>query len=115
MQKGDIDESQTGIFGTTLFVDKIFIWIKWLRFLLTLRESTRSKVVGSESKFQEAICAFANDLPNSRKNGYLRYHALLGSKTLWCKYGLAAHEISDTAIRWRIHVEVFLGFVNRML
>ena len=22
-------------------------------------------------KFQEAICAFANDLPNSRKNGYL--------------------------------------------
>ena len=30
---------QTDIFGTTLFVDKIFIWIKWLRFLLTLRES----------------------------------------------------------------------------
>ena len=23
---------QTDIFGTTLFVDKIFIWIKWLRF-----------------------------------------------------------------------------------
>ena len=22
-------------------------------------------------KFQEVICAFANDLPNSRKNGYL--------------------------------------------
>ena len=36
---------QTDIFGTTLFVDIIFIWIKWLSFLLTLRKPTHSKVV----------------------------------------------------------------------
>ena len=26
---------------------------------------------GDMDKFQEVVCAFANDLPNSRKNGYL--------------------------------------------
>ena len=31
----------------------------------------RTISTGDMDKFQEAICAFANDLPNSRKNGYL--------------------------------------------
>ena len=31
----------------------------------------RTTSTGNMDKFQEAICAFANDLPNSRKNGYL--------------------------------------------
>ena len=31
----------------------------------------RTTSTGGMDKFQEAICAFANDLPNSRKNGYL--------------------------------------------
>ena len=31
----------------------------------------RTTSTGDMDKFQEAICAFANDLPNSRKNGYL--------------------------------------------
>ena len=31
----------------------------------------RTVSTGDMDKFQEAICAFANDLPNSRKNGYL--------------------------------------------
>ena len=29
----------------------------------------RTTSTGDMDKFQEAICAFANDLPNSRKNG----------------------------------------------
>ena len=31
----------------------------------------RTTSTGDMDKFQEGICAFANDLPNSRKNGYL--------------------------------------------
>ena len=31
----------------------------------------RTTSTGDMDKFQETICAFANDLPNSRKNGYL--------------------------------------------
>ena len=31
----------------------------------------RTTSIGDMDKFQEAICAFANDLPNSRKKGYL--------------------------------------------
>ncbi len=31
----------------------------------------RTVSTGDMDKFQEAICAFSNDLPNSRKNGYL--------------------------------------------
>ena len=31
----------------------------------------RTTSTGDMDKFQEAICAFANDLPYSRKNGYL--------------------------------------------
>ena len=31
----------------------------------------RTTSTGDMDKFQEAICAFANNLPNSRKNGYL--------------------------------------------
>ena len=31
----------------------------------------RTTSTGDMDKFQEAICAFANDLPNSRMNGYL--------------------------------------------
>lgn len=31
----------------------------------------RTVSTGDMDKFQEAICAFANDMPNSRKNGYL--------------------------------------------
>ena len=31
----------------------------------------RTTSTGDMDKFQEAICAFSNDLPNSRKNGYL--------------------------------------------
>ena len=31
----------------------------------------RTTSTGNMDKFQEAICAFSNDLPNSRKNGYL--------------------------------------------
>ena len=31
----------------------------------------RTTSTGDMDKFQEAICAFANDLPNSRTNGYL--------------------------------------------
>lgn len=30
----------------------------------------RTVSTGDMDKFQEAICAFANDMPNSRKNGY---------------------------------------------
>ena len=36
----------------------------------------RTTSTGDMDKFQEAICAFANDLPNSRKNGYLILGAL---------------------------------------
>lgn len=45
--------------------------------LLTLLHSTetyrveRTISTGDMDKFQEAICAFSNDLPNSRKKGYL--------------------------------------------
>ena len=35
------------------------------------RALERTTSTGDMDKFQEAICAFANDLPNSRKNGYL--------------------------------------------
>ena len=45
-----------------------------LQALLTCDESYRIErtiSLGNMDKFQEAICAFANDLPNSRKNGYL--------------------------------------------
>lgn len=31
----------------------------------------RTSSTGDMDKFQEAICAFSNDLPNSRKKGYL--------------------------------------------
>ena len=31
----------------------------------------RTTSTGDMDKFQEAICAFSNDLPNSRKKGYL--------------------------------------------
>lgn len=31
----------------------------------------RTTSTGNMDKFQEAICAFANDLPGSRKKGYL--------------------------------------------
>ncbi len=31
----------------------------------------RTTSTGDMDKYQEAICAFANELPNSRKNGYL--------------------------------------------
>ena len=31
----------------------------------------RTTSTGDMDKFQEATCAFANDLPNSRKKGYL--------------------------------------------
>lgn len=31
----------------------------------------RTISTGDMDKFQEAICAFSNDLPNSRKKGYL--------------------------------------------
>ena len=63
----------------TLFAD-----IKWekknmitkeeLKELLHSTETYRVERTTSTSdmdKFQEAICAFSNDLPNSRKNGYL--------------------------------------------
>ena len=36
-----------------------------------LQRGRRREPAGDMDKFQEAICAFANDLPNSRKNGYL--------------------------------------------
>lgn len=45
--------------------------------LLTLLNSTetyrieRTASITNMDKFQEAICAFSNDLPNSRKKGYL--------------------------------------------
>ena len=35
------------------------------------RALERTTSTGDMDKFQESICAFANDLPNSRKNGYL--------------------------------------------
>ena len=35
------------------------------------RALERTTSTGDMDKFQETICAFANDLPNSRKNGYL--------------------------------------------
>lgn len=50
--------------------------------LLSLLKSTESYRVertvstGNMDKFCEAICAFANDMPNSRKNGYL----IIGAK-----------------------------------
>ena len=45
-----------------------------LRDLLQSTETFRVERTTSTNdmdKFQEAICAFSNDLPNSRKNGYL--------------------------------------------
>lgn len=45
--------------------------------LVSLLESTETSRVertistGNMDKFCEAICAFANDMPNSRKSGYL--------------------------------------------
>ena len=36
-----------------------------------VRQEEFNQEKGDMDKFQEAICAFANDLPNSRKNGYL--------------------------------------------
>ena len=45
--------------------------------LVSLLESTETSRVertvstGNMDKFCEAICAFANDMPNSRKPGYL--------------------------------------------
>ena len=36
-----------------------------------LQGGRRREPTGDMDKFQEAICAFANDLPNSRKKGYL--------------------------------------------
>ena len=42
--------------------------------LLTSTETYRVErtiSTGNMDKFCEAICAFANDMPNSRKNGYL--------------------------------------------
>ena len=41
------------------------------RLYYALQEGRRREPTGDMDKFQEAICAFANDLPNSRKNGYL--------------------------------------------
>jgi len=35
----------------------------------------RTTTTGDMDKFQEAICDFANDLPNLRKNGYLMLRA----------------------------------------
>ena len=45
-----------------------------VRELLTSTETyriERTVSTGDMDKFQEAICAFSNDLPNSKKNGYL--------------------------------------------
>ena len=39
------------------------------RLYYALQEGRRREPTGDMDKFQEAICAFANDLPNSRKNG----------------------------------------------
>lgn len=44
----------------------------------------RTMSTGNMDKFQEAICAFANDLPNSRKKGYL----LIGVRDDGCIGGL---------------------------
>jgi len=45
-----------------------------LQELLTSTETYRVErtiSTGNMDKFSEAICAFSNDMPNSRKNGYL--------------------------------------------
>ena len=45
-----------------------------LQNLLTSTETYRlERTISTNNmdKFSEAICAFANDMPNSRKNGYL--------------------------------------------
>ena len=45
-----------------------------LRTLLQSNETfrvERTTSINDMDKFQEAICAFSNDLPDSRKNGYL--------------------------------------------
>lgn len=47
----------------------------------------RTTSTGDMDKFQEAICAFANDLPNSRKNGYL----ILGAYGNGTLAGLKVH------------------------
>ncbi len=39
---------------------------------------------GDMDKFQEAICAFANDMPGSRKKGYL----LIGARTALPQYSM---------------------------
>ncbi len=36
----------------------------------------RTTSTGNMDKFCEAICAFANDMPASRKNGYLMVHTM---------------------------------------
>lgn len=45
----------------------------------------RTTSTGDMDKYQEAICVFANDLPNSRKMGYLILSVYdNGGKTRWC-------------------------------
>ena len=54
-------------------------------------------------KFQEAICAFANDLPNSRKNGYL----ILGA---YDDGSLSGLKVTDDLLK-KIAMKT-LGYVN---
>ena len=45
-----------------------------LREIIAIDENFRIELTtstGDTDKFQEAICAFANDMPGSRKKGYL--------------------------------------------
>lgn len=47
---------------------------KELREIIAIDENYRIELTtstGDMDKFQEAICAFANDMPGSRKKGYL--------------------------------------------
>lgn len=44
----------------------------------------RTVSTGNMDKFQEAICAFANDLPGSRKKGYLLIGVLDNGKSADC-------------------------------
>ena len=41
-----------------------------------LHRIERTVSIGDMDKFQEAICAFSNDMSNSRQNGYL----IIGAK-----------------------------------
>ncbi|MBQ8158485.1 MAG: hypothetical protein IJ081_05640 [Prevotella sp.] len=65
----------------------------------------RTISTGDMDKFQEAICAFANDMPNSRKKGYL----ILGAHDNGELSGLKVTPSFDTPVRYRGRTFIRIG------